>query len=94
MGSMTTTKSPAEIFARVIDVANGNLAPDVAQHILQISFAETDQARMHELLEKNRDAGLTLEEQEELDSYNLVGNMLAIWHSKARKTLKQSSAAS
>jgi hypothetical protein len=45
---------------------------------------------MHELVAGNREGRLSAEEQEELDNYVRVGDLLAILQSKARKLLKRS----
>ena len=49
---------------------------------------------MHELVVKNQEAKLSPEEQAELENYNHVGDLLSLWHSKARRALNQSGTAS
>ena len=44
---------------------------------------------MTELAERNQGGDLSAEEREELDSYVRSGHLLALLHSKARKSLKR-----
>jgi hypothetical protein len=91
---MATTRpnlrgSAAAIFARLWEGEEG-LTPPVARHVLKLGFGEADKARMHELVERNREGQLTDDEREELDYFVKVGDLLAILQSKARKLLKRS----
>jgi hypothetical protein len=52
-------------------------------------FKEADRARMSELSEKASLGTLTAEERTELEGYVLMGHLLAIAHSKARRSLKR-----
>jgi hypothetical protein len=92
MTRMKTARLPptteAAIWARVIH-PNGKLTPIVARAILQLEFSDDDQERMHELSQKAQDGALTAEEQFEIDNFERVGNMLAIWKSQSRKLLKR-----
>jgi hypothetical protein len=78
----------AAIWARVIH-PNGELTPTVARAILQLEFSPEDQKRMHELSQKAQEGALTAEEQFEIDNFERVGNMLAIFKSQSRKLLKR-----
>ena len=86
--------SEAAIFGRLIDAESDKLTPELARHILTIDFPKQDRTRMHELVVKNQDGNLTAEEQAELENYNHVGDLLSLWHSKARRALNQSGTAS
>ena len=66
----------------------GELPEDLARQILAIGFRETDQARMRDLAERNQEGNISAAEREELQSYVKVGHLLALLHSKARRTLK------
>ena len=57
--------------------------------MLKLGFSDKEQARMHELADKNQAGTLTQEESAELDNYVNAGDMLAILQSKARKLLKK-----
>jgi hypothetical protein len=92
MVSMATdTFSPATeaaIWTRVIH-PNGELTPEAARVIVQLSFPARDRERMHELSAKARAGTLTLEEEVEMDGYERVGALLSILQSKARQVLKK-----
>jgi hypothetical protein len=89
-GQMTKEERTSEIaiFARLIKADDGTLSRELARYILTLRFDEEDQARMSELAERNQEGALTSEEQEELASYVKAGHMLALLHSKARRSLK------
>ena len=80
--------SPAAIFARLWEPENGELPKTLARHILKLRFSKQDQARMHELAERNQEGRISAGELEELDSYVAVGDLLALLQSRARRTLK------
>jgi hypothetical protein len=91
---MATTKlvrrnDTAAIFARVWEGRGRGMTVPVARHILRLGFGDADAARMRELIERNRAGALTAAEQEELDDFVRVGDLLALLQSKARRTLKQ-----
>lgn len=80
----------AAIFSRVINAETGDLPEAVAQHILAMNFAERDREKANDLAAKARNGQLSEQETVELENYNLVGDLLALWHSKARLSLHQS----
>ena len=82
--------SEIAIFARVIKANDGDLSRELARYILTLGFDEQDQARMRELAESNQEGTLSPEEREELQNYVKAGRMLALLHSKARRSLKVS----
>jgi hypothetical protein len=82
-------RNEGAIFARLWETGNGGLSPELARHILQLGFSDEDKARMHELAVKNQEGRIVAEEQDELDSYIKVGDLLAILQSKARKALEK-----
>lgn len=86
--SSVTVNSEAAIFGRLLESANEDLTPELARHILNINFPDADRDRMHELVAKNQDVELGADEKEELDNYNHVGDLLSLWHSKARIALR------
>jgi hypothetical protein len=65
------------------------LSPTAARALLQVRFAPSERQRMSALLEKARTAKLTAAEQEAVDSYELLGSLIGILHSKARQALKR-----
>ncbi len=83
--------SEAAIFARLWDARETGLSPELARHVLKLQFLDEDKARMHELAVKNQEGKLSPQEQEELDNFVKVGDLVAILQSKARKVLKKAS---
>jgi hypothetical protein len=91
---MRTVESAAQsseiaIFGRIIRADKGNLSRDLARYILTLGFDEADQARMQELATRNQEGGLSGKEEEELLNYVKAGHLLALLHSKARKSLNK-----
>jgi hypothetical protein len=80
--------SEIAIFGRLIKADKGDLSRELAQYILTFGFDEDDQARMRDLAERNQEGSLSSEEREELQNYVKVGHLLALLHSKARRSLK------
>lgn len=72
----------------------GRMTPAVAKHVLKLRFTEEDNCRMHDLAARNQEGRLTPTEAEELDNYIVVGDLLAILQSRARKLLKKKPASS
>ena len=62
-----------------------------ARQVLQIKFSDEEEARIHELMEKNRGGKLTSDEERELDTYVQVWAVLSTLHSRARRLLKKRS---
>lgn len=91
---MPTNRSPKgrtselAIFGRLLKADKGDLPRELARYVLTLGFGEEDQARMRELAERNQEGALSSEEQEELQNYVKAGHLLALLHSKARKSLK------
>ena len=77
------------ILSRVLEAHAVSFTPEAARSILQLMFAQIDVDRMNTLAEKNRCGMLTEAEQQELQSYLLVGHLLDLLHAKARLALKQ-----
>src|SRR5687768_13072753 len=84
--------SEAAIFGRLFKVEQTDDLPlDLARHILSLKLSPQDDRRFDELLPKAQKGTLTAEEQEELENLNHVADVLSLWHSKARRALKQHS---
>jgi len=67
----------------------GELSPPAARALLRFRFSEHDHARMEELATKAGAGALTPREQVELDTFERLGLLLDIIHSKARQALKK-----
>jgi hypothetical protein len=82
--SLTTE---AGIWERVIH-PRGKMSKQTARAILDLFFSAEDQERMRELAAKNKEGGLTADDELELDHFCRVGRTLTILKSRARKLLK------
>jgi hypothetical protein len=82
------TYSDSSIWQRVIQF-KGELSPGAARALLQFQFSNRDHARMQELSAKVRSGSLRAQEQAELDTFECLGCLLDIIHSKARGALKK-----
>jgi len=87
--SIAAPNSEAAIFGRLIQAEKGDLTPELARHILRIEFPQEDRDRMNDLAAKARAGALAAHEERELENYNLIGDLLALWHSKARRCLER-----
>ena len=88
--STTTTRAPSEmaILRRLVDRKYAALSVEAARAILRLDFDATDRKRMNDLAAKNRAGELTAAEEEELENFIHVGQVLGILKSKARQSLK------
>ena len=86
--SATVPGSEMAILRRIVDREEPLFSPEAARAILRLDFSAADRARMNELAAKNRKTLLTVVEDEELNNYIRVGQVLGIFKSKARKSLK------
>jgi hypothetical protein len=80
--------SDIAIFGRLIQAKKSNLSRQLARFILSLGFDEADQARIEDLALRNQEGTLSEGEKEELFGYVKAGHLLALLHSKARKSLK------
>jgi len=86
-------ESTLAILRRLIDASQANLSKGAAEAVLQIQLTESDQARMTDLAARSNSGALTPEEGEEYDRYIEVADLLSVWKSHARRSLKQNSSA-
>jgi hypothetical protein len=87
-----TTTSEAAIFSRVLEPEKPMFNPDAARSILALDFSQADRERLNALAIKARAGTLTADENEELENYLRVGDLVAIMQSKARRSLQQETA--
>ncbi len=73
---------------------DGRLSPTQARALLKLQFSPEDRARMRELSAKARAGTLTAEEESDIDTYERLGCLLDILHSKARQVLRRQNSAS
>jgi hypothetical protein len=77
------------ILSRLIRPERNGLPAAAARAFLKIDFDDSDRERMHELSAKARIGKLTKAEQSEITSYEVVGHVIDMLHSKARRSLKR-----
>lgn len=82
------TPSEVTILARLLGNGRGQLPLAIARYLLDLSFSESDKARMHALAVRNQDDALSPAEQEELLAFAKAGTVLSILKSQARRTLR------
>jgi hypothetical protein len=87
MSADTRTNGPAAIWERVVHFQE-KLSPVAARALLKVRFSRQDLEQMNTLAAKARAGTLTPEEQIDLDTYERLGSLLDILHSKARMALK------
>jgi hypothetical protein len=80
--------SVVSILNRILRPNAPTFSPEAAQDILALDFDQADKERMRELSAKARAGTLTAEEDAEAGKYELVGHLLNIMQSKARRSLK------
>jgi hypothetical protein len=88
MPSTHTDASEVSILNRLLRPDAPTFSPEGARDILSLSFPESDKQRMRELSAKARAGTLTAEEDAEAVRYELLGHLLGIMQSKARRSLK------
>ena len=96
LGMRATTITPdpsAKIWQRVVEL-RGDILPSAARALLKIGFSDCDHALMDELSAKAQAGTLTAQEQTVLDTFERLGCLLDIVHSKARQALKKPKKAS
>jgi hypothetical protein len=84
-----SSTSEIAMFGRLIQADDGNLDARLARYVLTLGFPRPDQDRMSDLATRNQAGSLPAAEQEELQNYVRAGHLLALLHSKARKSLKR-----
>lgn len=83
------TVAHAEVLRKVFDLSGHGITRPLAEGILSLDFQDPDAARIEELNAKANEGTLGEREQAELEAYINVGDLLALWHSKARQALAQ-----
>jgi hypothetical protein len=91
MRAIAAPNTDGAIWKRLLRHAGHALSPSTAQTLLSLDFTPEDKTRMRVLAAKAREGSLSDAEREEIDSYERVGNLLALMKSKARQRLNRSS---
>jgi hypothetical protein len=79
--------SEVSILNRILRPDEPTFSPETARDILALDFDPADKERMHELSAKARAGTLTAEEDAEAGKYELIGHLLNVLQSKARRSL-------
>jgi hypothetical protein len=77
-----------DLLARILKPEAADMSPEAASFFLSLCFSEDDHARMAQLNAKASEGELTPDESRELRSYIVLSDVLAILHSKARRSIK------
>ena len=80
--------SEVSILNRILRPDAPTFSTEAAHDILALDFDQADKERMRELSAKARAGTLTAAEDVEAGKYELVGHLLNIMQSKARRSLK------
>ena len=87
MSSILTDTSEAAIFSRLLEQENAVISPEAARSLLALDFSQVDRDRINALSAKARQESRTQEEDQELENFIRVGDLLGIMQSKARRAL-------
>jgi hypothetical protein len=83
-----TDNSEVSILNRMFRPDAPTFSPEAAHDILALDFDDSDKERMRELSAKARAGALTADEDAEASNYELLGHLLNIMQSKARRSLE------
>jgi hypothetical protein len=89
---MTLPPPELDILARVVRPDAADLPAAAARALLKLHFDADDRDRMRGLLAKNQDNALDELEREQMRGYEVVGHLLDLIHSKARRSLRKTTA--
>ena len=73
---------------QLADLEPQSMSPETSRKLLELNFSRPQQKRVDVLSEKAQEGTLTPPEQDELDEYIRVADLLAILQSRARRALK------
>lgn len=94
MGTIARALKPTPIgtaiLDQLVDLDAPSLSPATARQLLKLGFEPSARARLKSLMAKAQEGRLSGVEQDELDEYLHVADLVAILHSKARQALKRS----
>jgi hypothetical protein len=76
-----------DIWERIIQPEKAGLSAEEANYFLGLSFTDNDLRRMHDLVQRQQNHDLSVDEQEELAAYRQVGLQLDLLRSKARRSM-------
>jgi hypothetical protein len=88
MATLQSEITEVSILNRILQPNTPTFSPEVAQEILAFDFDEADKEQMRLLSAKARAGTLTADEDALAGKYEIVGHLLNIMQSKARRSLK------
>jgi hypothetical protein len=88
MRASEVSNSEVSILKRMLRPETPMISPEAARDILEWDFDPADKDRMRQLSAKARAGTMTAEEDAESGRYELLGHLLNIMQSKARRSLK------
>jgi hypothetical protein len=77
------------LFERIVNPKVGRFSPELAQHVLSLSFPKRSIKRYLKLSAKAQAGTLSAAEEAELDDYLSADTLLSVLKSKARRSLKK-----
>lgn len=86
--SMTGADTDLSVLHRLLD-SDEPLSPDVAKFFLSLKLSEKDVEQIRELSEKANEGELSTEERNQLTTYVVLNDLLAIMQSRARTSIGQ-----
>lgn len=81
------------ILRRLIDSQEEDLSAAAAEAVLHFHSTDQDQTRLSELAEKSSGGVLSPSEAQEYDEYLEAADLISLWKSKARLSLKHQTSA-
>ncbi|MCH8839891.1 MAG: hypothetical protein IH831_04295 [Planctomycetes bacterium] len=87
-------KSESAILSRALRPEEGNLSPELAEHVLSIGLTNADKQAARELAELAKSGSLSVEQSVELENYRRAGRIFELLKSKARIALQTGKTAS
>src|SRR5438477_170033 len=92
-GILTSMDKALELLDELFKPQEGGFSEELSRFILSLHFTDTQKKRYLALAEKVTQKSLTLEEQNELESFVCINEILSLLHSKARRSLRRLPAA-
>lgn len=90
MKTTTVKESPAVSTWNHVMRFDESISPTAARALLKLQFTTPDLDRMNELAAKARSGELSESEELEIDTFERMGCLLDILHSKSRRALNRS----
>ena len=85
--TLSGTSMTHPVFLELIDFPSTR---PTANQVLAHKVSSAVQERLEELLDKNREQGLTAVEEEEMDAYRLVNHVMILLKARTRSTVSSS----